>query len=277
MRIIDNKHNKKENRKYQVVLITNDSKESTRNFQISKVKVIFYITAGVILFSIFLSLIIGFSPVSRFISKRSPEAQRLVIIEEKIRRLYSEMNKLSNYNDKLRYALGDTTVKNTKQLDLSTLLMDKDNNIQSTTFSNFNKTSNYGFSAPAKTLNIPFVTPVSDYIISQGFDDEKNHFGIDFAGKKGETVVAAADGYVVFSNWTIDYGNTIIIMHGGRFLTKYKHNLCNLKQIGSFVRRGEIIALLGNTGQASSNPHLHFEIWKNGIAVNPLKYLLVRK
>jgi murein DD-endopeptidase MepM/ murein hydrolase activator NlpD len=227
-----------------------------------------------------LATIIIYSPINRFISKRSPEAKRLLIIEEKVKKLYSEMFRLTAYNNKLKYALGDTTVKDLENIDQNKFIEEKDNYLlkpEFTTSLNPDRSNGYNYFEVSKTIDMPFTTPVSNYIISQEFDDEQNHFGLDFAGKKGEAIIAAADGYVVFSNWTLDYGNTIIIMHGGRFLTKYKHNLCNLKQIGNFVRRGEIIAMLGNTGKLSSNPHLHFEIWKNGVAVNPLKYLLIRK
>ncbi|HQJ76485.1 MAG TPA: M23 family metallopeptidase, partial [Bacteroidota bacterium] len=126
------------------------------------------------------------------------------------------------------------------------------------------------------SLDIPFSLPISNFLVSQEFDDEENHFGVDFAGKTGDPIFAPADGVVVFSNYTTDYGNTMILVHGNKFLTKYKHNLCNLKSVGSYVHRGEIIALLGNTGKLSSSPHLHFEIWKNGVPKNPFKYLLIR-
>ncbi len=85
---------------------------------------------------------------------------------------------------------------------------------------------------------------------------------------------AAADGYVVFAGWTQDDGNTIIVSHAGGFLSFYKHNHSLLKAAGMFVRRGEPIAGLGNTGETSLGPHLHFEVWKDGSPKDPAVYLL---
>jgi murein DD-endopeptidase MepM/ murein hydrolase activator NlpD len=87
-------------------------------------------------------------------------------------------------------------------------------------------------------------------------------------------VVAAADGYVVFSGWTYQDGQVLILSHSGGFLTYYKHNQSLLKSANIFVRRGEPIALLGNSGRTSSGPHLHFEVWKDGAPVDPARYLL---
>ncbi len=119
----------------------------------------------------------------------------------------------------------------------------------------------------------PFLMPVAGFE-SRGFDVSQLHYGIDFAGRRGTTVQAAADGTVLFAGWTYDDGYTIILGHDGGYVTTYKHNQTLLKQSGAYVRRGEAIALLGNTGTSSSGPHLHFEIWKNGVPLNPGNYFL---
>ena len=85
---------------------------------------------------------------------------------------------------------------------------------------------------------------------------------------------AAADGYIVFSGWTYDDGNMVIISHGGGYFTIYKHNQSLLKSANDFVKRGQPIALLGNSGNTSYGPHLHFELWKDGQPQNPDEYLI---
>jgi murein DD-endopeptidase MepM/ murein hydrolase activator NlpD len=206
--------------------------------------------------------------------RKAPDAARLKEIDSKIKKINSEIMLIQEYNNQLKYALGDTSAghaANYKSLD--SLL----NSINITETKNPISAKYTEPMIEDKAIDIPFSLPVSNLIVSQEFDDGENHFGVDFAGKTGDPVYATADGVVVFSNYSVDYGNTIIIVHGNKFLTKYKHNLSNLKSVGSYVHRGEMIAMLGNTGRLSTSPHLHFEIWKNGVAKNPFKYLITRQ
>ncbi|HTY37571.1 MAG TPA: M23 family metallopeptidase, partial [Bacteroidota bacterium] len=119
----------------------------------------------------------------------------------------------------------------------------------------------------------PVVLPTSGYL-TRGFDAGQRHYGLDIAGSIGATVSAAADGYVVFSGWTSDDGNKVILAHPGGFLTFYKHNQALLVVVNARVHRGDPIALLGNSGETSAGPHVHFEIWKDGVPVDPANYIL---
>src|SRR5262249_16726122 len=123
------------------------------------------------------------------------------------------------------------------------------------------------------SLKFPLSLPAQGYV-SRGFDSVGEHFGVDFAGKEGTVVVAAADGHVIFSGWTYDNGYTLMVAHTGGIVTVYKDKQWILKKSGAAVKRGEVIALMGSTGRTSSGSHLHFEVWKNGIADNPERYLL---
>jgi len=125
---------------------------------------------------------------------------------------------------------------------------------------------------------MPTRMPVDGFISQKFFEDhlfpERSHRGIDIAGKTGASVVAAAAGRVVFAGWTPDYGNCLLIAHRGGYLTFYGHNQLNLKVVREEVQRAEPIALLGNSGRSSA-PHLHFEIWKDGVPVDPLEFLQI--
>jgi murein DD-endopeptidase MepM/ murein hydrolase activator NlpD len=121
--------------------------------------------------------------------------------------------------------------------------------------------------------SFPLLSPVVGFV-SQGFDPEHNHYGIDFAGKRGTPIYAAGDGHVIFAGWTYDDGNMLIISHGGGYLTVYKHNQSLLTTPQSAVTRGQPIALLGTSGKTSLGPHLHFEVWKDGLPRDPNKFLL---
>jgi murein DD-endopeptidase MepM/ murein hydrolase activator NlpD len=128
-------------------------------------------------------------------------------------------------------------------------------------------------SAHEVPISFPAIVPTEGYV-SRGFEPEKNHFGLDIAGKTGTLVVAAADGNIVFSGWTSDAGYEIIISHANGFMTFYKHNESLLRGASMHVHRGEPIATLGNSGATSSGPHLHFEIWKDGMPVDPTGYMI---
>lgn len=119
--------------------------------------------------------------------------------------------------------------------------------------------------------SIPTLLPV-DGLLTSGFEDISRkgelHQGIDLAAQRGSLVRASGDGVVIFSNWTHDLGNLIIIYHGNDFFSFYGHNQIILKQRMSVVQKGDPIAMVGSTGQSSA-PHLHFEIWKNGKPIDP--------
>ena len=124
--------------------------------------------------------------------------------------------------------------------------------------------------------SMPTCMPVNGFISQEFFLDylfpERSHRGIDIAGKSGVPVVAAAAGRVTFSGWTPYFGNCLILAHRNGYMTFYGHNLANLKSVQDEVRRGEPLALLGTSGRSSA-PHLHFEIWKDGVPVDPLEFI----
>jgi murein DD-endopeptidase MepM/ murein hydrolase activator NlpD len=98
------------------------------------------------------------------------------------------------------------------------------------------------------------------------------HGGLDFAGKPGTEIIAAADGVVSWSRERYGFGNLVEINHGNGYVTRYAHNKENLVALGDTVEQGQIIALMGSTGR-STGTHLHFEVWKDGKSVNPLKFV----
>lgn len=99
-----------------------------------------------------------------------------------------------------------------------------------------------------------------------------NHKGVDFAGKAGAQVVAVADGVVTWSSNRYGYGQMVEINHGNGYATRYAHNSENLVAIGEEVRKGQTVALMGDTGRATG-PNLHFEVLHRGRAVNPVKFI----
>ncbi|MFJ1425094.1 M23 family metallopeptidase [Capnocytophaga canimorsus] len=109
--------------------------------------------------------------------------------------------------------------------------------------------------------------------ISNEFSPENRHYGIDIIAAEGTPVKVVADGTVIFSDWTIETGYVIIVEHKDNLISVYKHNSSLAKRQGNQVRTGEVIATVGNTGELTTGPHLHFELWNNGYAINPLSHI----
>lgn len=122
-------------------------------------------------------------------------------------------------------------------------------------------------------LRLPALPPV-DGVESRGFDAARGHFAIDLAATRGTPVRAFADGYVVFADWTHAGGHTIAVQHADGYLTVYKHNGRLLKRVGERVRARETIALSGDSGEVTTGPHLHFEVWRDGLAQDPSALLV---
>jgi murein DD-endopeptidase MepM/ murein hydrolase activator NlpD len=117
-----------------------------------------------------------------------------------------------------------------------------------------------------------FFSPLTGFI-SDRYDVKKGHFGIDVVSKSNEPVKCIADGTVVFSSWTQDAGYVCMIQHSANLISVYKHNAELYKKVGTFVNAGEIISIVGNSGEMTNGPHLHFELWYNGNSLNPEEFV----
>ena len=126
--------------------------------------------------------------------------------------------------------------------------------------------------APAG-LSFPLSPPVANGFPTRGFDVATGHYGIDVAVSEGDYVRSVGGGYVVWADWAQDGGYTIAVQHAGGYLSVYKHNKRLLKQLGDRVTAQEPVAVTGNTGAVTTGPHLHFELWQNGLAQGPDSYI----
>ncbi len=120
---------------------------------------------------------------------------------------------------------------------------------------------------------IHFFPPVRG-VVTNSFNLASGHYGTDIASSPNEVVVATLDGTVTMATWTLETGYVIQIQHAGNLLSVYKHNSKLLKKAGTHVKAGEAIAIIGNSGELTTGPHLHFELWYNGTPVDPEKYIV---
>ncbi len=109
--------------------------------------------------------------------------------------------------------------------------------------------------------------------VSNSFNPQTGHYGVDLVAPKEDPVKAVLDGTVIAASFTADGGNVLQIQHANNFISVYKHNSVLLKKTGDHVKAGESIAFIGDSGDHSEGPHLHFELWENGMPVNPVEYI----
>jgi murein DD-endopeptidase MepM/ murein hydrolase activator NlpD len=212
--------------------------------------------------------------------------RQLLETQTELKALAQEVLRLGEYNRQLRKVLGDEVPENQPDKVAATPdseEVDERMPMELTLAPYVPEDEFAGDAGPLQTtvvseamyrVTLPLMTPVSG-IISQHFDPDRLHFGVDYASKIGTPVFAAADGYIVFSGWTPEDGNMIMVSHGTGLLTVYKHNQSLLRPAHETVKRGELVALLGSSGRTSTGPHLHFEVWSDGVPVDPEQYLLL--
>ncbi len=123
------------------------------------------------------------------------------------------------------------------------------------------------------SLQDMYFFPPVEGLVTRAYNTKIDHFGIDVVAKNNEPIKSIADGTVVLSSWTEDSGYVIALQHKSNVFSVYKHNSELLKKVGNFVQAGEIIAIIGNSGEITTGPHLHFEIWYNGNPVNPEEFV----
>jgi murein DD-endopeptidase MepM/ murein hydrolase activator NlpD len=205
---------------------------------------------------------------------RNPESvEEMEELNSKVIFLAKELQMLKSNNQKLKYALalGDSSLIDSFKINPDTLKKfyksPKEGNVFGGIFNYIEKL----FSADDNPIF--FVFPVNGYT-SRGFDPDKGHYGVDIVVKDGTPVFASAGGFVVFSGYTNNFGHIIILSHSEDYLSIYKHCSVILKKEREFVKQGDLIALSGNSGLATTGPHLHFEIWHNGKPIDPEEVLI---
>ncbi len=293
-------HNKTKNKRFQIVIVPEGESSEKRTFHATPVLLGSALFGIIAVIAAVVILVLGYTPLGALVPISNAEMERrygkeLVTLHDQLTKLTEDFAVVKEYNTKLRAALGQNidetgtqahdesaSDKDAAKLSESSQQNETDQSLAESGQAGEMQNQEIGFqqyAVPRQDASgsfhaaFPISPPVLGYM-TRGFNEAKSHFGIDYAGKRGTVISAAADGYVVFAGWTYNDGNMIIISHGSGFFTIYKHNQSLLKSANEFVKRGEPIALLGNSGQTSYGPHLHFELWKDGQPQNPEEYLL---
>lgn len=138
----------------------------------------------------------------------------------------------------------------------------------------FNVSPSNSTTPTSTDLELIYLYPPLKGIITNKFGEGIGHFGIDVVAEEGSRVSSILDGTVIFAEWTLETGFVIQVQHDNQLVSIYKHNSKLLKRVGARVAIGEAIALVGNSGELSTGPHLHFELWHAGLPLDPENYII---
>lgn len=268
--------NFKELKKSSVYITPNLPVLQTKRYKFSLGQVIFFILFSIASIALVTMLLILFSPIKEVVLLTEKDrlenyTEKIKELEDKIVFLSNEISNLSSTNKKLKYAilLGSGDIDSSAREFDSLRIDDETGKIPEggTILFAFNKLLKNVFSFDVDSAKV-FSEPINSFV-TQTFNQEKGHIGWDYAAKTGSPVFAAAGGLVLSATYSDSDGYWIMIDHGSGYISKYKHCSSLLKKEREYVYQGELIALSGDTGTKSSGPHLHFEIWHFGKAIDP--------
>ena len=271
--------------KYRLILMNDSSLEEQISFRFSALDVITVLTIGCVLLFVFFLLLVGYTPLNEFVpGKASSSLHKELIaitlktdsLEKKllVNELYlKNITAIVNGEDPINISTENTLVLSASETELS-FKKSKEDSLLRLAVEAEDKIS---ISPTDKKDNLDmesmlFFSPIKG-VVTNGFDRKKNHFGTDIVAKQDEPIKCVFDGVVVISHWTSETGNVIGVQHANGMFSLYKHNSILFKRAGEYVKSGEVIAIIGNSGELSSGPHLHFELWHKGTPVNPENYI----
>ena len=268
--------------KYRFVIMTDSSFEERLVVKLSRLNVLsFLIISGIACFLCTL-LLISYTPLNKYVpGKSSKEVQKnLIYLSLKSDSLQKALNNRDAYLQNINNIISgkdpiisseDNILNQNSEEKKITFEKSIEDSLLRVTVEAEDKSSIY----IKKSINhefLMFFPPVSG-LISDEFNADVSHFGVDLVAKEKTRISSVLDGTVVISHWTAETGYVIVVQHKNDYLSQYKHNSVLLKNVGDFVLAGEHIAIIGNSGELSSGPHLHFELWHKGIPVNPRDYI----
>ncbi len=272
--------------KYHLVLFNETTFEERFSFRISRFQVFVFLLSMAITFVALTFFIIAYTPLKEYIPgypnvQQKKELYNLnriadsLLADARQKDLYIQNIKRIIENKEPVTEPAEPAVS-TKNYDTIVDRRSKEDSLLRVTFENqtrfnlFPRSDSYPENTEIFRQN--FFKPLNG-IITAKFAPLEKHFGIDIVAPHNDAVKSVLDGTVIFSGWTLETGYVIAIQHAGNLISVYKHNAVLLKHEGDLVKAGEPIAIAGNSGEITTGPHLHFELWYNGNPVNPVNYI----
>jgi murein DD-endopeptidase MepM/ murein hydrolase activator NlpD len=269
--------------KYRLVILNDDTFEERLSLNLTRLNVFILGTISAIMLIVATTILIAFTPLKEYIPGYSSTT------------LKKKAVKLSFKTDSLQRAIDlnekyFASIKQVLQGEVSTVQFNKDSIIQAAKLEasqidlnpikedsilrqKVDKEDKYSlFETATSKANFVLFPPVNG-TISDNYNVKTKHYAVDVVVAKDTPIKSTADGTVIFAEWTAQTGHVIIIEHSQGLISVYKHNATLTKSQGDLVKAGEVIATAGNTGELSTGPHLHFELWSDGYPVNPTNFI----
>ena len=285
---------KKLNRKYDFLMSHDESGRPMLNFKLNLLNLILAIIGMALLLIVITTFIIAFTPLREYIpgytdTNLNREVYELNLRADSLRR---EMKKKDIYFENLKKVVegydfaADSALASVSiyeplpagVTDTITLKKSAQDSILRAEYEAQNQYNLFGkdylSTTKPNSLVKNFYVPLTGKVMN-AFNPDKGHFGVDIASEGDKIINATLDGTVVFSSWSINNGYCIGIQHEDSYFSVYKHNATLLKKEGEYVKAGEAIAILGKSGDAEAYEHLHFELWHNGLALDPVEYMTI--
>ena len=271
--------------KYRLVFFNDNTFEEVWHLRLSLLNVLSAVGTISLFLVLLVIVLMAFTPLRELIPGYPNEVMRRKIVQSALRldslekklqlrdQYFANLNALISGDEPIKYDSAQKADKNYKNIKFT-------KSVQDSLFrQKYEEEEQFNFSVArtnkleSSIAEMHFFPPVKG-IITNTYNVKENHLGIDIVGAPNEVVKATLDGTIVLATWTLETGYIIQIQHQNNVISIYKHNANLLKKVGSQVRAGDAIAILGNSGELTTGPHLHFELWYNGKPVNPQDYLI---
>lgn len=268
--------------KYRLTIYNDQTFEEVWQLRLSRMNVIIFFGGFAIALVISVTVLIAFTPIREFIPgypdgktrkgyvQNALKVDSLERVLDQWRDYYSNINVILNGGEPHSIESKPDTSKRYKSIEFSKSEEDSLLRMQIEADEMYNLSFNYSETNKQKTIY--FIPPVKG-VVTNGYNPLVYHYGIDLVAAPNEVVLSIAKGTIILSNWTLETGYTLSIQHDNNFISVYKHNSKLLKRQGDRVEAGEAIAIIGNSGELTTGPHLHFELWQNGHSVDPAKFI----
>lgn len=285
---------KKLNRKYDFSMSHDETGNTMLKFRLNLLNLILVIFGVALLLIVITSIIIAFTPLREYIPGYTDTNlnREVYLLNLRADSLNREMHKKDVYFDNLKKivegydfaadsALASRSIYEPLPKGVTDTITLKKSVQDSLLRAEYEAQDQYNLFGPdylpptkPNSLVKNFFVPLNGSVIKP-FNADEGHYGVDIATNGDQIINATLDGTVVFANWSINNGYCIGIQHEDSYFSIYKHNATLLKKEGEYVKAGEAIAILGRSGDSETYEHLHFELWHNGIAINPAEYMTI--
>lgn len=280
---VKQKYWRKLKHRYKLTIFNELTYEEVLHFRLSPLQVLTALsTLAVVLVSLTI-ILISFTNLREFIPGYPSDETRRMITQNALRidSLMNEMEKKDNFFRSIQAVITDS-MDTTSRMEIPKMeesydttmlgMSDKESDFRAIIEERERFNLSLGNASTNDDDFYHFYTPLEG-MVTNHFDAKTRHYGVDIVTKPNSNVFSILDGVVIFTGWTQKTGFVIQVQHAGNLVSIYKHNSVLLKKQGDFVRVGEAIAVVGNTGEETTGPHLHFELWQSGKALDPENFM----